>query len=195
MPSAAGKELAKYLEPLTHMQRLYVEARLKGLSKVAAATAAGMSQPRSNYYKFEESAAVKEALRIAREIGATEIMFTRKKAHEMLLEAHANAATATEQIFAIREMIKLHGVAAPEVKELRHQVTGKVEHEAVKRLSTEDLLRLAKLDDAQVPQVLEGEFEIVDDGRTKALATPDSDEEAAGQDRGQSQQDDPAKDR
>lgn len=176
MASQSGKELAKYLEPLTQIQQIYVRSRLQGMSKVASATAAGITAPHKNACRIEESEAVKEALRVGRELLATEIMFTRKTAHEMLMEAHRNADTATEQIFAIREMIKLHGVAAPEVKELRHQVTGKVEHEEVKKLSDADLLRLAKLSDDRVPQVLEGEFEIVDDGRTKPLAAPQTEE-------------------
>jgi hypothetical protein len=168
----SGKELAKYLEPLTQIQKIYVECRLKGMSKVASATAAGITAPHKNAGRIEESAAVKEALRVGRELLATEIMFTRKKAHEMLMEAHAHADTATEEILAIREMIKLHGVAAPEVKELRHQVTGKLEHEAVKQLSDADLLRLARLDDDKVPHVLEAEYEIVDDGRTESFDAP-----------------------
>lgn len=164
----SGKELAPYLEPLTEMQRLYVRARLQGLSKVASATAAGCANPGNNWNKFENSAAVKEAIRAGTEALARDIMFTRKKAHELLEEAHRNAATATEQILAIREMIKLHGVAAPEVKELRHQVTGKVEHEQVKSLSDADLLRLARLPDDKVPQVLEAEYEVVDEQRDDA---------------------------
>lgn len=179
MATQSGKELAKYLEPLTQIQRIYTESRLKGMSKVASATAAGITAPHKNAGRIEESAAVKEALRVGRELLATEIMFTRKKAHELLMEAHANSATATEQIFAIREMIKLHGVAAPEVKELRHQVTGKLEHEEVKRLSDSDLLRLARLPDNKIPQILEGEFSIVDNGRSEALAAPSTDEETA----------------
>lgn len=180
MATQSGKELAKYLEPLTQIQQIYVRSRLQGMSKVASATAAGITAPHKNAGSIESSEAVKEALRIGRELLATEIMFTRKTAHEMLMTAHALADTATEQIFAIRELIKLHGVAAPEVKELRHQVTGKVEHEEVKRLSDKDLLRLARLSDDKVPQVLEGEYSIVDDGRTKPLAAPDSSEEESG---------------
>jgi len=172
--SVDAKELAKYLEPLTRIQQLYVKARLEGMSKFAAATAAGISNPRANGGKIEKSAAVREALRVGRELLAAEVLFTRKQAHQMLMEAYANADTATEQVLAIREMIKLHGVAAPEVKELRHQVTGKVEHEEVKRLSDSDLLRLAQLPTERVPQVLEAEYDIIEDDRPADEKVSDS---------------------
>lgn len=166
MATAAAKHLAKYLEPLTEKQRIYATCRLKGMSRIASATAAGCTNnPNSSAKAFDKSVAVQEVLTKGRELLANEIMFDRRKAHEMLMEAHANAETATEQVVAIREMIKLHGVAAPEVKEIRQQISGTVTHEEVTRLSDADLLRLAKLDDDQVPDVLEGEYELVEDQR------------------------------
>ena len=156
MPDNPTKPLAAYIEPLTDQQRIYVTFRLKGMSRVASAAAAGGDG--TNSVRYEKSHAVQEAIRAGREALAHEIMFDRRKAHEMLEDAHRNAANATEQILAIREMIKLHGVAAPEVKELRHSVTGGDKQE-VKRLSDADLFRMARLTDAELPRVLEGEFE------------------------------------
>lgn len=169
--SVASKQLAPYLEPLTEPQRLYVASRLKGMSKVASAVAAGYAMAESNGNKVELSEAVREAIRVGREALAQEVMFDRRKAHDMLMDAHRNAETATEQILAVREMIKLHGVAAPEVKELRHQVSGSVKQE-VQKLSDADLLRLARLKDTEVPRVLEAEFSIVRDERQASLPEP-----------------------
>jgi nitrogen regulatory protein PII-like uncharacterized protein len=131
------------------------------MSKIASAAASGITNPK-NYQQFEKSPAVQEALSKLRELAANDIMFDRKEAHRLLMDAHANAATATEQVLAIREMIKLHGVAAPEVKEIRQSVEGKVTHEVVRDMSDDELMLLAKLDDEEVPQVLEGEYELVD---------------------------------
>jgi hypothetical protein len=92
------------------------------------------------------------------------------------MDAHRNSATATEQVFAIKELIRLHGVAAPEVKELRHQVTGSVKHEEVKRLSDTELLKLAQLPSAELPNVIEGEYDLVErsDGKEAEEATDSS---------------------
>jgi phage terminase small subunit len=175
MPNPASKELAAFLEPLTERQRIYVESRLRGLSKMASATAAGISNPKHNAYQFEKRPAVREAIRAGMEALATEVMFTRKKAHDMLMDAHRNAASTTEQVFAIKELIKLHGVAAPEVKELRHQVTGSLKHEEVRQLSDTELLKLAQLPPSELPStVIEGEYESVERDGRDAEEEPDS---------------------
>src|SRR5690606_3836742 len=146
---------------------LYVKARLEGLSKSAAAAAAGANPKNSK--QFEESAAVQEALRKGMEAFSAEVMFSRRKAHDMLMEAHANASNTIEQVAAIKELIKLHGVAAPEVKELRHHhsLEGGGPRE-VRNLSDDELLRLAQLPTEQLPHIIDGEFEEVDTGVRRA---------------------------
>lgn len=143
------------------MQRLYVKARLEGLSKSAAAAAAGANP--KNTKQFDESPAVQEALRKGMEAFSAEVMFSRRKAHDMLMEAHANAANTIEQVAAIKELIKLHGVAAPEVKELRHHhsLQGGGPRE-VRNLSDDELLQLAQLPTEQLPHIIDSEFEEVD---------------------------------
>jgi len=158
----ASTRLANFMVPLTPMQRLYVQGILKGLNKTAAATAAGCANPRKNFMRLDGDPAVKEAIKAGLAVFSETVLFDRKEAHDMLMEAHRNAATATEQVLAIREMIKLHGIAAPEVKEIRQQITGKVTHEQVQRLTDADLLKLAKLDDDKVPEILEGEYSLVE---------------------------------
>ena len=74
----------------------------------------------------------------------------------MLYNAYQNAATAGEQIAAVKEMISLHGIAAPKQVEHKHQVGGTV---SLERMETHELLKLAEMEDL----TLEGEFEVLDD--------------------------------
>ena len=162
-----AKELLPFVEPLTDVQRLFVLAKLEGMTDVAAATAAGISNPKSRAYQIAKHPAVIEALKKGIEILATEVMFTRRHAHELLLDAHRNAANTTEQVMAIREMIKLHGVAAPEVKELHTTVKGEIEHREVRELTDEQLLQLAQLPTNRLPQIVDGEYEVLEDDQGK----------------------------
>lgn len=159
MPSQTGKQIADVLESLTHMQRLYVKARLEGLTKVASATAAGQASPQKNSHKFEESQSVRDALRLCKQITADAVAFGRKEAHDMYTAAYHAAATSAEMTMAVNSLVKLHGLAAPEVKELRHKHSGSVDHQhQLEQLSDKDLAQLAKLEDEPW---LEGEFEEV----------------------------------
>jgi hypothetical protein len=161
----AAKQLTAYLEPLTETQRIWVTCKLKGMTDVAAATAAGIANPKTNGGQFRKSAACMEALKAGVEILANDVMFTRKQAHEMYMDAHRNAANSLEQVAAINAMVKLHGIAAPEVKEIHQHVSGSVEHREVRELTDEQLLQLAKLPDSQMPQIIDGEYDIVEPER------------------------------
>jgi hypothetical protein len=92
---------------------------------------------------------------------AQEVGFTRKDAHDMLYSAYLGAATATEQVMAVRAMIDLHGLAVPKKLEVehKHQHTMQLEH-----METAELMKLAKMEGL----TLEGEFEVVYD-EEKAL--------------------------
>lgn len=158
MTSQAGKQIADVLGKLTHMQRLYVKSRSEGSSKVAAATAAGMANPKHNANKFEESEVVREALRAINEIAADAIAFSRKDAHDMYLQAYYSAATAAEMVMAINGIVKLHGLAAPEVKELRHKHQGRIEHAQISNMSDHELAKIAQLKDSPF---IDAEFEVV----------------------------------
>ena len=161
MTTQAGKQIADVLGKLTHMQRLYVKARSEGASKTAAATAAGMANPKHNATKFEESEAVRDALRAINEIAADAIAFSRKDAHEMYLQAYYTAATAAEMVMAINGIVKLHGLAAPEVKELRHQHHGTVDHKhKLENMPDAELQKLARLGDSPF---IDADFEIVEE--------------------------------
>lgn len=151
-----SKSLASSLAKLTPKERIYVESRLAGLSQVASASAAGFAQPRVRGNEVEKRPHIQKALMEAMNDIAEEIGFTRKEAHDMLMNAYQNAATAAEQIAAVKEMIALHGLAKPKQVEHKHEHTGTV---SLERMETAELMRLADMEDL----VLEGEFEVLDD--------------------------------
>ena len=161
MSSQAGKQIADALESLTQMQRLYVKSRLEGLTKVASATAAGQANPQKNSHKFEESQKVRDALCICKQITADAVAFGRKQAHDMYMSAYHAAVTSAEMTLAVNALVKLHGLAAPEVKELRHKHSGSVDHQhKLEDMSDDELARLAQLDD---DPWIDGEFEEVEE--------------------------------
>ena len=152
-------DVADILEPLTEKQRLYVQARLQGMTRVASAAAAGSPNPKKNAHKFEASESVKTALRKSREVFAQQLAFDRKKAHDMYMTAYHNADTATEQKMVVDSLVKLHGIAEPETKRLQHQHTGVIEHKGqITHLPDAKLLEMARLPPSEDPNVIEGEI-------------------------------------
>lgn len=159
MTSQAGKRIADVLMELTPMQRAYVKARSEGMTKVAAATAAGQANPTKNAGKFEESDAVRNALRAIVEINADAIHFGRKDAHDMYMQAYYTAATAAEMVMAVNGIVKLWGLAAPEVKELRHKHQGVIDHKhKLENMPDAELAKMAQLKDSPF---LDAEYEDV----------------------------------
>lgn len=145
---------SSYLK-LTRMQRLYVDARLEGMSQVAAATAAGAAQPKTECSRLEANENVQQALVDRMAKVADEVDFSRKEAHDMYMEAYRNAETAMEQIAAVNAMVKLHGLEKPKVVEHQHthKHSGQLEY-----MPTDELMELAEMEDL----VLEGEYEVVE---------------------------------
>jgi hypothetical protein len=128
------------------------------MTKTAAATAAGMANPKNNANKFEESETVRAALRAIREIAADAVAFSRKEAHDMYMQAYYSAATAAEMVMAINGIVKLHGIAAVEVKELRHKHQGRIEHAQISNMPDSELARIAQLKDSPF---IDAEFEVL----------------------------------
>ncbi len=149
------------------MQTLYVQARLEGMTQVAAATAAGAANPKRNASQFEKSENVRAALRQSREIFAQKLQFDRKKAHEMYMDAYRAADTATEQKLVVDSLVKLHGIAAPEVKKLEHTHTGTITHKKqLQHLPDSKLLEMANLSPGEDPNIIEGEFVELPDAKS-----------------------------
>lgn len=136
----------------TAKQRIYVDCRLEGLSKIASANAAGSPSPN----QFEESEKVQKALIERMQKTADEVDFSRKEAHEMYMDAYRNADTATEQIAAVNAMVKLHGLEKPKVVEHKH---ANVRPDQLEHMPLDELMKRAGMEDL----VLEGEYEVIED--------------------------------
>ena len=146
-----GQNLKSYSK-LTAKQRIYVDSRLSGMSQRASAAAAGSNPLGAQNY--EESENVQTAIMERMSAVAEEVDFSRKEAHEMLLDAYRNAETATEQIAAVNSMIKLHGLEKPKVVEVKHDHS---HHGQIEYMPTEELMKLAEMEDL----TLEGEYKEV----------------------------------
>lgn len=150
------------IEPLTHMQQLYVKGLMSGMSKVAAATAAGQANPKKNYTKLDRSESVQHALTAIREIAADEIGFGVQEAYDMYMQAFHVAATSGEMTKATDSLVKLFGLAKPEVKEIHQHHSGSVEHKGkIAHLSDEQLLELSDLPEGDRPLLEDVEYEEV----------------------------------
>lgn len=140
---------------LTAKQRLYVDGRMQGLSKVAAARAAGFAAANAEASKIDANPKVQQAMLDRMQQNADEVDFGRKEAHAMYMEAYQNAETAMEQIAAVNALVKLHGIDAPKKLMVEHEHTHKGE---IEFMPTEELMRLANMEEKLV---LPGEFEEV----------------------------------
>lgn len=117
---------------LDDRDRIYVEARLRGMSQVAAA--AGLAP--NNASRFEQQPHIREALDHGRRISAIETGIARTRVSDMLLDAYRSATTAAEMVMAARELGRLHGLYAPQRVELDHT------HKLAQVKSEEDIRRL-----------------------------------------------------
>lgn len=151
-----SQSLASSLAKLTPKERIFVESRLSGLTQIASASAAGYAVPRKDGNELEKKEHIQAAMMQAMQEIAEEVGFTRKEAHDMLLQAYQNAATAGEQIAAVKEMIALHGIAVPKTLKVEHEHSGTV---SLERMETRELMKLADMEDL----AFEGEFEVIDD--------------------------------
>jgi len=154
--------LPSSLLKLSTKERIYMQGRLDGLTQIAAGAAAGLN---CDFTALENRPHYVAAMVAAMEDLAEETSFSRKEAHEMLMQAYTNAATAAEQIQAVKEMIALHGIAAAKKIEVTHEHKGAIQLE---RMETNELMKIAGMEHI----TLEGEYEVVTDDNghdTKAL--------------------------
>lgn len=158
--------LSSALKDLPPKRRIYVQCRLDGMTQTASMQAAGLKGKASD--RLENDPKVQAAMVAACEDLAEEVQFGRREAHDMLMSAYQNAATATEQIAAVRELINLHGIAQPKKVEHEHTHKGVV---SLEKMETQQLLKEAGLEHL----TLEGEYEVVkdDDGGDNPKALPE----------------------
>ena len=124
---------------------------LRGLTVHAAAAAAGVS----NSHEFMHPAIAAVVQEYATQ-EAPKVSMTRERLTEMLLDTCRNAATAGEQVAAVRELGKLHGLYAPQKLQVdtHHTIEAVKRVEDMRTLSVEQLERLVK---QRGGQIIEGE--------------------------------------
>lgn len=132
---------------LTAQEEIYVQRRAQGLNPTAAARSANYENPVRAVALLSQREDVNTAIAYAREmqrqvaIGAGSIDFTKDDATLMYLEAHATSETTADKIRATDSLVKLHGLATPERKEV--VVTSRTQLEV---MDDEELLRIAGQD-------------------------------------------------
>ena len=132
---------------------LYV---LRGLPPSHAAINAGY--PAVQAGALMANPKIQAALDMLRAREFMDIRITRDRLNGMLLEAHAKAANATEEIAAIRELGKMNGLYAPEQKV---NVNVNTEVKSVKQLQQLDDAKLLELAGNVIP-LDPADYEIVD---------------------------------
>jgi phage terminase small subunit len=139
---------------LTEKQVAYVENRAGyGMTKQDAAKAAGYaaSSAPSTATNLENLPAITEAMAAERARNARMSGVTRQDVIDGIKEAIDQAKLLAEpmaQIAGWREIAKMNGYYAPEIKELRLTGSQEAKMQEMKALTDEELLELAAKDDA-----------------------------------------------
>lgn len=136
------------IKPFTTQQEMFLYGHLKGLKLGDAAANAGMDPSAASRFMKRED--VEALLHFIRSQYREDIGITVESLIGMLMEAHSKAATATEEINAIREMGKMLGLyESDKLARQRQEVTlnlgdrSPTSEKGIERMSDEDLLRTA----------------------------------------------------
>ena len=128
---------------LNPQKEKFVHLYVSGMTAPAAAVAVGAKSTMGQLW-LREDETVKKAVEYFREKNREKLDFTIETAHTMLMEAWTNSKDATEQVAVVRELVKLHGVAAaPKPQEVNINISNRKQ---VERASDEKLLELAGVD-------------------------------------------------
>jgi hypothetical protein len=154
------------IRPLTGQLEKALLFYLRGLSATAASRAAGYSS-NAALRDFINSPEGEAVIQYYQEKHFDSIQLDRDVLNAMLLEAHAKAASSTEEIMAIRELGKMNDLYLDSKKGAGLNVNIQQNFNSerqLERLSNEELLELASpalkglLED---PAPIDGEFETV----------------------------------
>lgn len=161
-------------ESLTLAEQNFVERRVEGMTKAAAARAAGFSESMiQNAYRIEAKPAVRDAIGRLRQEAREHHRITRDDVIRGIQDAIGQADTASEQISGWREIGKLLGYydqATLEVKHTHEQQTDKrdVTPEKISQMPTHRLLEIAEddVEDADFEEMTDqyGDEDGADDG-------------------------------
>lgn len=127
------------LTRLSPLESQFVIALLRGVPVVPAGKSVGLSAEEAIELKHKPHV-LKTLTYLKDQYAATQVVVNRDMLNMMLMEAHAKAGTATEEIMAIRELGKMNGCYEPERREV---VTKNVTFDQIAEMDTDELLRLA----------------------------------------------------
>lgn len=140
-------KLTSPLHFLTEQQKIFVNAIVRGKAPNVAARMAGYASPDQQGYSVVKSPKVQEAIRYLHRRHEKAADMTRKKVMDGLLEAIEMAkvqADSGNMISGWREIAKMCGYYAPEVKKIDINVTAKRVIDKLETLSDADLLEMVE---------------------------------------------------
>jgi hypothetical protein len=143
---------------ITPQQDIYVDGILSGLSKPAAAKAAGYTDASSRQMSAQQSQAVQKTLDEARQALARATNIRKKDVLMGLLDAIDRARLAGEpntEINGWKEVSKMMGFYAPEIKKIDLTITQGNLKSKFEQMSDQELLELASRN------VIEGDYDVV----------------------------------
>ncbi len=156
---AVSSHVAKLTSPehtLTEQQRVFVENIIKGKGPGVAARIAGYSQPEAQGPVILRSTKVQDAIRSLYKKHEKQADMTRKKVMDGFLEAIEFAklqADAGQMIAGWREIGRMCGYYAPEVKKIDINVTAKRVIDRMEVMTDDELLKMVEENAA----IIEGE--------------------------------------
>lgn len=171
--SPAIAKLTSPLHYLTEQQKLFVEQIVKGKGPKIAARVAGYANPDIQGYAIVKSTKVAEAIKYLHKRHEKAADMTRKKVMDGMLEAIEMAkiqADAGNMIAGWREIGRMCGYYAPEVKKIDINITAKRVIDKMETLSDEDLVKM--IEDSS--QIIEAEATEILDGLQIASETEDT---------------------
>jgi len=156
----AFEEGHKVLPKLTKQQEQFVRFYLLGYSTTEAGKQAGYSQANSS--KLVNNAVIQRTLTYFREKEFDRIAVTRESITKLFFEAHRKSGSSTEEVAALREIAKMHGLYEPQkIQTISVNINSERHIEAA---TDADLLKLAGLGDTHFnpDSTIDGVFEEVE---------------------------------
>lgn len=155
--------LTSPLHYLTEQQRLFVDSIVKGKAPQVAARIAGYAQPERQGYAIVRSPKVAAAIQYLHKKHEKAADMTRKKVMDGMLEAVEMAklqADPGNMIAGWREIGRMCGYYAPEVKKIDINISTKRVIDKMETLSDEDLVKMIE----ESSQIIEAEaIEVLND--------------------------------
>lgn len=157
--NVCSKQVTALTDPthyLTAQQRLYIDSIIAGKSPPVSARIAGYAHPEVQGYAILKSPKIKDAIQYLYKKHEKVADVSRKKVMDGMLEAIEFAkmqADPGNMISGWREIAKMCGYYAPEVKKIDVNITTKRVIDKLETLSDEDLLEMVETN----ARILEGE--------------------------------------